>query len=276
LIITLIHNCHSYNPLIKNAVAVNLSAIESLGIDYTYILWNDNGDKKIEELLPKENNHNFFYYYSKKNYGLGNCTGGWIGAYLEGMVTGKYCHTFGHDDFFTPLFWKQSIAMLEQNDKLGAAFSNCYEVEEDFSLIKIPLPFNYQEFYTRPSIVFNAVFSPDNLGNFHSSNNFAYHPGVVHRSDLYDKIGVPDAKSFDGSLDFEYWVRMIFNGYGFFYIPIPTWFYTKSQYSLSKIIGGDDRRNIYNPRIVKKYEELYKRNGLKINTEPMLTEDKFW
>lgn len=137
------------------------------------------------------------------------------------MIETKYCHCIGHDDFFSPIFWRLSINELENNDRLGAVLANCFEVDEEFNVDRIAFPMMFKDSYNNPNFLFRLMFSPDEAGNLQTANNFAYHCGVVYRTKLYQEIGLPDPVSFDGAADFEYWARIVFNNYGFGFNPLP-------------------------------------------------------
>ena len=65
------------------------------------------------------------------------------------------------------------------------------------------------------------------------ANNQLLAPGTLYRKSLHDLIGEPDLKTFKGAADFEYWSRILFNGYKGIYSPEAYWLYRVSEMSVS-------------------------------------------
>lgn len=265
-LITCFHNTYEYNPLVTNTLVANYTAIKSTNIDFEYILYNDKGDKKVEELIPNwiREDNKFKYIYSNINYGYGVTPGGRQVALK--YSNGKYLHNFDQDDMFTPLYYRVIIDNLETYSGIHFMYSNCFVVNENYQPIKIPFPpdFNIPE---KNDDIFRWVFGIYKDNNFTRANNFVYAPGVILKTELYNKIGAPDNKLFGGSSDFEYWIRILYYGYKVLFVNNPLWFYMRTEQSVSsrKINGmtEPERALMYNDRIRDKYEKLWKENGNK-------------
>lgn len=267
--ITIIHNVYKYNPIINRSAWYNISSLQALDIEFQYLIFNDHGNMKIKELIDPilQNVSAAQYYYSDKNYGHDNSSGGWYGAVDKQLIkdSSLYIHNIGQDDFYTPLFYRYVIGKLEETpNDIAAVFGNCYEVNEEFDILRIPLSNNWETFWENPQMCFNYMFNPSNQ-QLTRTSNFVYAPGTIYRKTMHDVIGLPDLEQFDGSADFEYWARMVFYGYGFGYIPLPLYYYMKSSYSTSADPGNADlRKTKYNPRIQSKYQQLWIANNYSI------------
>ena len=279
--LSVVQSVYNLNPLISLSAQTTIVALDTLGIDYQYILFNDSGDKDIIKQIPEyiKAHKNFEYHYSDFNYGYKTAPGGLIGAI--DLIKHKYVHQTNQDDFYTSSFYSLALKHLMITDKQYAAIvTNCYHVDEEFEILAIPLPQDgksINEAWGNPNFMFNWMFGIEE-NKLTTSNNFVYFPGTIYKKELYSTIGKPDIKNFGGSADFEYWARAVFNGYKFAYLNLPTWLYMKSQYSHSALDneGENTRQKIYNPRVKEKYELLWKNNSYKIRNKPQITEDILW
>ena len=103
--VSVIHNLYKRNPYVNESVQYNLHALKEANIDYQYILFNDNGDKEISDDIKDLVNDKVIYHYSDYNFGMGICSGGWVGALP--LVEGDIIHNTGHDDVFTKDFYEK-------------------------------------------------------------------------------------------------------------------------------------------------------------------------
>jgi len=282
--LSVVQSVYNTNPLISLSTQTAIVALDTLGIDYQYILFNDNGDEDIIKQIPEhiKKHKNFEYHYSDFNYGRKTATGGFLGA--KDLIKFPYVHSSNQDDFYTPTFYSLSLKfLLSLDDTYAAVCSNCYHVDEEFEIEGIALPSSTDEeamnkAWSDPEFMFDWMFGIDG-DKLTKSNNFVYFPGTIFKKELYEKIGDPDILNFGGSCDFEYWARAVFNGYKFQYLSLPTWSYMKSSYSHSHVNKDDpnlSRENIYNPRIVTKYKNLWIENNKRMRTTPMITENIYW
>tara|TARA_B100000287_G_scaffold433811_1_gene496491 strand:- start:3407 stop:4264 length:858 start_codon:yes stop_codon:yes gene_type:complete len=281
--LTVVQSVYNRNPLISLSTQASMLSLDSLGIEYQYIMYNDAGDKDILDDLPShiKEHANFEYHYSDFNYGYGTAPGGFVG--VIDLIKYPYIHQSNQDDFYTPSFYSLSLKhLLSSDETVAAVCSNCYHVDEEFEISAIPLSLDEKQMnkaWSDPNYMFDWMFGINDK-KLTRANNFIYNPGTVYKKELYSTIGKPDIPSFRGSMDFEFWARAVFNGYKFRYLALPTWSYMKSEFSHSAIEakkeGGDDRHNIYNPRIMQKYQTLWQENNYRVRTSPKITENTYW
>lgn len=288
--LTVVQSIYNKNPLISVSTQTSLLALDTLGIEYQYILYNDAGDPDAIKDIPKNilEHKNLEYYYSDFNHGYGVAPGGFTGVIDK--IKYPYILQSNQDDFYTPSFFSLSLKnIIALDDSYAAVCSNCFHIDEEFEIIGVSLPTEASgrnELWSNPSQIFDWIFrtnhgpqGPQFIGGdkLSSSNNFILNPGTIYKKELYDTIGLPSIKTFRGSMDFEYWARAVFNGYKFHYLGLPTWSYMKSSYSHTLINknedGEDDRFTTYNPLIREKYEYLWKNNNYQVRTKPEKTED---
>lgn len=249
--ISVIHNTYERNVHVCESATLNIKALEQSGFDYQYIIFNDHGDSTIKDDVQHLLSDKVEYIYSDINYGMGVCSGGWVGAipYLKGI----YVHNIGQDDVYTATFYKRVINKL-QDSKTHLVYANGFVVDDKL-LMTGQLMGPYQELdYSNPTEVFNTWFNRrgDQLT---TANNYIPAPGVVYKKELHDLIGEPDLNSFKGSADFEYWARVLFCKLGVRYEPTPLWLYRMSQYSLGSKPETQQRVVDWNAAILKKYQQ---------------------
>lgn len=247
--ISVIHPTYKKNIYVPETIALNLDALNNSGCDYQYIIFNDKGDESIYDDVKHFLKDNVTYIYSEINYGMGVCSGGWVGAipYLEG----EYIHNAGQDDVYTSEFYRSAISSL-QNPKVYLTYSNGFSTNENLEFTN-SLMGPYQNIdYSKPREVFNMWFQRrgDKLT---AANNYIPAPGVVYKKQLHDLIGPPDL-SFKGSADFEYWARILFNNIEISYEPKPLWFYRTSEYSLGNKPDAQKDVISWNNSILNKYQ----------------------
>ncbi|MBJ23429.1 MAG: hypothetical protein CMB64_02050 [Euryarchaeota archaeon] len=280
--LSVIQSVYNKNPLIAKSTINQISSLDSLDIEFQFILFNDKGDKEIINDIPDHiKNHKYFeYHYSDFNYGNKTASGGFLGA--KDLIKFPFVHSSNQDDFYNPTFYSLSLKhLLSLDNTYAAVCSNCYHINEEFEIEGIPLPTEDVEMnvhWSNPTFMFDWMFGIDG-DTLTRSSNFIYFPGTIFRAELYEKIGSPDIVNFGGSCDFEYWARAVFNGYKFKYLGLPTWSYMKSSYSHSLTSQSNpnlSREEIYNPRIINKYQNLWLENNKNIRTKPMVTENVYW
>tara|TARA_Y100000592_G_scaffold14601_1_gene20997 strand:+ start:7852 stop:8703 length:852 start_codon:yes stop_codon:yes gene_type:complete len=281
--LTVVQSVYNKNPLIAKSTINQINSLDTLGIEFQFILYNDNGDPSIIDDIPKVvSNHEYFeYYYADFNFGYKTAPGGFVGA--KDLIKYPFVHSSNQDDFYSPVFYSLCLKnLLALDETYAAVCMNCYHVNEEFEIEGIPLPDpsvedEVNKAWSNPTFMFDWMFGIDG-DKLTKSDNFIYFPGTIFRKELYEKIGTPDFKNFGGSGDFEYWARAVFNGYKFKYLSLPTWYYMQSSYSHSRIAKetGDDRVTTYMPRIKEKYQNLWLSNNKKVRDVPKITEDIFW
>jgi len=253
--ITVIHNTYRYNPLIRETVILNLRALQDAGIDYQYILFNDNGDTSIETLV---NGLDVEYHYSEINYGKKMCSGGWVGALP--LVKGELVHNTGQDDVFTPFFYT-NVFQAFNTLNYDLIYANGFKVDEELVMTGEMMGPPQAIFdYSNPREVFNQWMGVQDK-KISRANNFIPAPGTVYRTSLHKEIGEPDIETFRGVADFEYWARVLFFKKKVAYIPTPCWLYRMSRYTttLENIDGKVNEKDLgpyYTNLLVQKYQNL--------------------
>lgn len=225
--ISIIHNTYRLNPYIRESVILNLKALDDAGINYQYIVFNDNGDTNIKREVE---DLNVLYHYSDHNFGHKMCSGGWVGALP--LVTGDLIHNTGQDDIFTSFFYRRIIDMFK-NTGCDLVYCNGFTVKEDLSITGNLLGPLQNVDYSNPRSVFNQWFGITN-GVITRTNNFIPAPGTIYKRSLHDELDIPDLNNFRGAADFEYWSRVLFYKKIVKYINIPCWLYRVSSYSHSQ------------------------------------------
>lgn len=253
--ITVIHNTYRDNPYIRESVSLNLKALQEADVDYQYIVFNDNGDRIIEDYVS---DLNVEYYYSNTNYGHRMCSGGWIGAIP--LIKGDIIHNTGQDDVFSALFYARTFETFRTTD-CDLVYSNGFKVRSDLTITgELMGPLTQAWDYANPRSVFNQWFGVTNK-IITRSNNFIPAPGTVYKAKLHDEVGVPDVDGFRGVCDFEYWARVLFYEKKVVYLSDPTWLYRLSEYttSLEVIDGKVNERDLaehYLNLMKQKYQKL--------------------
>ena len=263
MIITVIHNLYKNNPHIEQSIKLNLRALQDADVDFQYIIFNDNGDvdlikqtKSIQAVLKQTRQNSIEYYYSPINYGHKKCSGGWVGAVKEGLVKGDIIHNIGQDDIMTSLFYRKAKETFDNPDYYFFT-ANAFKVNEQLIPLEIMLPPNQEVIYEDPIAHFKYWFGIID-GKVTRANNFFLAPGTMYRTELHDKIGLPDLDNFAGASDFEYWARILFYGYKGKYFSLPSWYYRISPYSAgNEIIEGKQNLEYWLKLNLKAIQDKY-------------------
>ena len=249
--INVIHNSYERNKYLRESAILNIAALKTSEIPFNYIIFNDHGDKLIYDDVKDLLGENVSYVYSDINYGMGVCSGGWVGAipYLkEGLV-----HNIGQDDVYTPTFYISLYKRL-QDPKVMLAYANGFKVNPNLTLQGQTLGPLQDADYLNPRQNFNMWFGVQD-NKITRANNFIPAPGVIYRTSVHDLIGPPDLQTFKGSADFEYWSRILFNNLGVSYDPRPLWLYRMSEYSLGTKPLAERETPNWNNLIIEKYQQ---------------------
>ena len=248
--VSVIHNLYKRNPYVNESIRYNLIALEDAKVDYQYILFNDMGDKDIFDDIKDLVNDKVIYHYSDYNFGMGICSGGWVGALP--LVKGDIIHNTGQDDVFTKDFYTIGLAILE-DPSLFFYSANGIRTNETLKQEGPMIPIEYQPNYSEPLKRFKEWFGViDN--EVTRANNALLAPGTMYKKTLHDLIGEPNLKTFKGAADMEYWARILLNEHKGFYDPKPNWLYRVSNYSTSNLGGFED----FNKTILNEYKKLWK------------------
>lgn len=248
--ITVIQNTYERNPFVRESAALTIKALEESKLDYQYIIFNDKGDELIFQDVKELLNDKVEYIYSEHNFGMGVCSGGWVGALP--YVKGDLIHNTGQDDVFTSAFYLELTSELERDD-IYLAYANGFVVENNLATQGALMSTMGGLDYSNPKQVFNQWFQRDG-SILRAANNFIPAPGVVYKKELHTLIGEPDLINFKGSADFEYWARVLYNNLKVSYVPKPIWLYRMSEYSAgTKSTATTD---LWNKLILEKYQKL--------------------
>lgn len=261
--VSVIHNLYKKNPFVNETVRLNLLALELSGVEYQYILFNDNGDKEIKNDIKEFlSNKNVEYHYSKTNFGMRMCSGGWIGALPH--VKGDLIHNTGQDDVMSSQFYELSVRFLDTHSDIYLIHTNCFKVNERLEVHSFGMNPEFKLNYADPISCFKFWFGIDEqLDQVTRANNNMMACGVIYRKDLHDLIGEPDLKEFTGAADFEYWSRILFNEYKCHYINQPLWLYrapdisTENYSAGNEIIDGKPNRGGWQQEAIQKIQDKY-------------------
>ena len=252
--VSIIHNLYKKNRFVNETVRLNLLALNNDGIDYQYLLFNDNGDPTILDDVKEFINDKVEYIYSKKNWGERQFSGGWIGALP--FVKGELIHNTSQDDVMGTTFYKRSIDIFKNNPDIDLVTYNGFKVKENLELEALLIHPQYRMDGNNPLEVFKNWFGVENNIVTRCNNGFLA-AGTIYRKSLHDKIGIPDAQ-FAGACDFEMWARILFNEHKFVYISEPNWLYRMSEYSAgNEIINGLPNRGHWQQLCIEKIKEKY-------------------
>jgi len=248
--ISVIQNTYERNPFIRESAALTIKALEESKLDYQYIIFNDKGDKLIFEDIKELLTDKVEYVYSEYNFGMGVCSGGWVGALP--YVKGDLIHNTGQDDVFTSAFYLELTDQLKRED-IYLAYANGFVVVNNLSTQGALMGPLGSLNYSNPKQVFNQWFQKD--GNIlRAANNYIPAPGVIYKKELHTLIGEPDLINFKGSADFEYWARVLYYNMGVAYVGKPLWLYRMSEYSAGTKPSATT--DIWNKLILEKYQNL--------------------
>ena len=261
--ITVIQSTYRRNPYIIESALLNLMALKKSKVDFQYIIFNDCGDSEIKDDI-KEILDEIDYVYSDINYGKKMCAGSYIGAIQ--YAKGDIIHLIGQDDVFTSLFFEQSMKYFLDNPNIHFVTSNAYKVDELLHLTGIMINPEYKMDCSKPYELFKFWFGIESPQcEVTRANNGFLAPGTMYKKELNELIGPFDLEHFRGAADFEYWARILFNGYSGKYISQPNWYYRISKYSTgNELIEGKQNLGYwlkYNIEAIKqKYKTLVQQN----------------
>ncbi len=268
--LSVIQSVYNRNPLIAESNRLNLFALNQVGADYEFIIFNDHGDVEIkEDLKDVLKNPRVVYVYSDINYGKGVCSGGWVGGMQ--YMHGELIHFANQDDIYTPLFYTQALTAHE-DALVMMTHANAFKVNEDLLATDFMInPIYRLDYYTNPFEQFKFWFGVGANGTDEvtRANNFVLAPSVIYKKTLHELIGPPDTDTYFGAADFEYWARILFHGYKCRYFNEPSWLYRVSQHSTSiKVTDAKDQTINWNVKIQEKYSRLYnERKGTQCQTQ---------
>ena len=267
--ITVIQSVYLKNPLVPDALVRNIVALTNSGIDFQYIVYNDKGDAQIEDDIKhfintleidsnlERNFNNVEYVYSDINYGKKMCTGGYVGAIP--YIKGDLIHNIGQDDIYTEEFYTISMKTFIDNPEIYFVTSNALDLDEKFKSTNIMMHPDLILDCSKPIEVFKIWFGiTPPLYEVTQANNGFLAPGTMYKRELHDLIGEWDLENFRGAADFEYWARILYNGYSGYYISQPNWYYRMSKYSAgNEIIDGKPNRGYWQQLHIQAIKEKY-------------------
>ena len=190
--ISVIHNLYKRNPYVNESVQYNLHALKEANIDYQYILFNDNGDKEIFDDVKDLVNDKVIYHYSNYNFGMGICSGGWVGALP--LVEGDIIHNTGQDDVFTRDFYEKGKIAFSLPEVMFFS-SNGIRADEKLNQLGPMIHPEFKPNYMEPLDRFKEWFGITN-NEITRANNAMLAPGTMYRKELHNLIGEPDLKTF--------------------------------------------------------------------------------
>ena len=248
--VSVIHNLYKRNPYVNESVRYNIIALEDAKIDYQYILFNDNGDKDIFDDVKDLVNKKITYHYSDYNFGMGICSGGWVGALP--LVEGDIIHNTGQDDVFTANFYHKAKLAFDIPEIMFFS-NNGIRTDENLKQSGPMIHPNFRPNYMEPLDRFKEWFGVVN-NEITRANNALLAPGTMYRKELHNLIGEPDLKTFKGACDFAYWALILLNEHKGLYDSDPSWLYRESNFSTSNLGGFED----FNKTMVLEFKKLWK------------------
>ena len=248
--ISVIHNLYKPNPYVNESVRYNLHALKDANINYQYILFNDKGDKEIYGDIKDLINDKVIYHYSDYNFGMGICSGGWVGALP--LVEGDIIHNTGQDDVFTKDFYDKAKVAFSLPEVMFFS-SNGIRADEKLNQLGPMIHPEFKPNYMEPFDRFKEWFGVTN-NEITRANNALLAPGTLYRKELHNLIGEPDLKTFKGAADMAYWALILLNEHKGTYEPNPTWLYRVSNYSTSNLGGHED----FNKVMIEEFKKLWK------------------
>ena len=252
--ISVIHNLYKRNPHVNESVRYNIHALEEINADYQYILFNDKGDQEIYDDVKDLLSDKVEYHYSEYNFGMGICSGGWVGALP--LVKGDIIHNTGQDDVFIDKFYKKALEIFT-DPKIMFFSCNGIKTDENLNQQGFMIHPQFKPDYSAPLDRFKEWFGVVNNEITQASNNLLA-PGTLYRKELHNLIGEPNLKLFKGAADMEYWARILLYEHKGYYENNPLWFYRVSNYSTSNLGGFED----FNKTILDEYKKLWKEKML--------------
>jgi glycosyltransferase involved in cell wall biosynthesis len=158
--------------------------------------------------------------------------------------TGHWVHQLHGDDYVLPGFYKEMQNLIESNDQIGAAFSQCYHVNN-----------NNQFTYLSELLQTEAGLIPNFLKKI-AYRQHIFTPSIIVKRAVYENLG-----GFDDRLqwceDWEMWAR-ISKDYDFAFLPKPlacyrvhdtsnTAKYAKNATKMRDLVNGIKIINSYLP-----------------------------
>lgn len=273
--LSIVHNVYKINPYIRESLQYNLLAVKNLDVDYEYIVFNDAGDKKVIDDIKDivETNPKVKYHYSEVNYGFGQCRGGWYGSIP--LISGDILHCIDDDDVFVEAFYKAALPYLQNKDIMFFS-SNGLKADENLTPTSTFTNPSVKIDYTNPLSRWKEWFGVSDAGvdpwfqtpipknKVTRANNMLTASGTIYKTILHDLVGKPDPEGFRGTHDFEYWARILFNGYKGIYSSTPLWYYRISDHSISfsEQKNNTDHRPPYMEKIKQKYYNLWEQKKI--------------
>lgn len=254
--LAVIHNIYLKNPYIRESLEYNLCALIDSQVDFEYVIFNDNGDKSIyDDIYELLDGEQIRYIYSDINYGKKMCTGGWIGCLP--YLNSKYIHNFSQDDVATEEFYKKAVEVLDNNENIYLVHTNMVHTDEQLNPIGFQLDPKIDIDMSDSNKMFHYCFGIDENNRFTRANNIICAPAAIYRSKLHELIGIPNI-IYRGCMDFEYWMRILFNGYEIQYIKDPLIYYRNSSYSAgNEIIDGQKNRGYWQQKNIQEIKSYY-------------------
>lgn len=267
--ITVVHSVYLKNPLVPETLLRNMVSLTDSSIDFQYVVFNDNGDKEIESDIKQylqqfeltdnlqKNLNDVEYIYSDINFGKKMCSGAYVGAipYIKGDII----HLIGQDDVYTSEFYQKAVNAFKSSEEIYFVTFNGYRTDEQLNINSIMINPQYNMDCSKPLELFKFWFGiePPNYEVTRANNGFLA-PGTLYKKELHNLIGTFDLENFRGAADFEYWARILYNGYKGIYINDPCWFYRVSKYSAgNEIIDGKPNRGYWQQLHIQAIKEKY-------------------
>ena len=219
--------CYNDKDYIKEAVQ---SILNQTFQDFEIIIVDDGSHEATKKVLAKIKSEKL-QVITQRNQGLSAARNNGIKA-----SSAPYILILDGDDTVDALFLEKAVAILEQNQDLGAVSSYCNLFIKNHQVV--------QKHFPKGGDITNFLF--DN-----NSVSFA-----LIRKKCWEEIGGYDEQMKNGFEDWEFWISMTKRGWGIFVIPEYLFNYRQKKKSMSKDSKLNFRETNLN-YIYKKHQDIY-------------------
>ncbi|MBT9169605.1 MAG: putative glycosyltransferase EpsE [Syntrophomonadaceae bacterium] len=179
--------------------------------DFEYILVNDGSSENVSEMVKKILGKKGIYL-EQKNKGQASATN--LGISVS---KGEYIAFCDQDDWWLPEKLEKQVAFLEENPNITMVYTDAFIADEKGILLK-------ETWMQSRGVNHCKGFYNDCSANLFDRNFIPAPLTVMIRRFIFDKIGLFDEK-FSSAYDYEYWFRILNNGFEIDYInkPLAVW-----------------------------------------------------
>lgn len=222
--------CYNDKDYIQEAVQ---SVLNQTFQDFEIIIIDDGSNEATKKVLANIKNEKL-QVINQRNRGLSAARNNGIKA-----ANALYVLVLDGDDTVDPLFLEKAVAILEENQVIGAVSCYCNLFIKNHQVV--------QQHWPKGGSIADFLF--DN-----NSVSFA-----LIRKKCWEEIGGYDEQMKNGFEDWEFWIAMTKRGWGVFVIPEHLFNYRQKKKSMSK----DSKMNFREANlnyIYKKHQDVYQQH----------------